>query len=342
MPIEDDSDIGRCRRKAATFAGIAGFDDVKTGEVAIIVTELVSNEIRHGGGRGLLFIQEVTGTNYQKGLEFFCFDTGNGIPDLSRSLMDGFSRKDSLGIGLGTINRFSDEFEVNPDLLTENQIPDHLKKAYSHCIRTLKWVPQIKWTGINKNLTIGAVSRSKPGEVMNGDAYIINHLAGNLTLVAVIDGLGHGREAFYASDLIREKLAGKADLPLDILINQAHMASRGTRGVVMAVLKADTGKNKLWYAGIGNIEGFLLQKNSRKSLVSFGGIVGHNIRNPRVFEYDFFRGDLVCLYSDGISSRWKEDELNWNEHPQKNAEYIVDHYARQNDDATVVILSHLF
>jgi hypothetical protein len=160
-------------------------------------------------------------------------------------------------------------------------------------------------------------------------------------MVAVIDGLGHGREAHRASDLIREKFVSKADLPLDTLINQAHYAARGSRGVVLGIAKADTEKNRLWFSGIGNIEGFLLQKNAKKSLISFGGIVGHNIRNPRIFEFEFNVGDHICLYSDGITSRWKEEDLDWNEHPQKNAEYIVNHYARQNDDATVVILSYL-
>jgi len=75
-------------------------------------------------------------------------------------------------------------------------------------------------------------------------------------------------------------------------------------------------------------------------LLSYGGIVGHNIRSPRVFEYDFNPGDIMCMYSDGITSRWKIEDINWKEHPQKNAEFILNQHSRLNDDATVLIIRY--
>lgn len=68
--------------------------------------------------------------------------------------------------------------------------------------------------------------------------------------------------------------------------------------------------------------------------------MGHNMRTPRVFEFPFNPGDFVCLYSDGITSRWKPEELDWSLHPQQIAEYILNNYARKNDDATVLIIGH--
>jgi len=40
LPIDNDSDIGICRRKAVALATQIGFDKVKTGEIAILISEL--------------------------------------------------------------------------------------------------------------------------------------------------------------------------------------------------------------------------------------------------------------------------------------------------------------
>jgi len=341
LHIENESDIGVCRRKSVTLARQIGFDEIKSGEVAIMTTELVTNVIKHGGGKGKMLICQLTSDKQQKAIEIWCCDSGEGIQNLEQSVADGYTDKNSLGIGLGTIRRFSDEFEINPVTPAEFENTQLLNfKGYQHCIRTLKWVPSSKWMGNNRSLQIGAASRSKPGELLNGDTYVINHLSSTTTIAAVIDGLGHGKEAHLASNLTKEQIILKADLPLDTMMYQLHNATRGTRGTVVALLKIDTETNRLLFTGIGNIEGFLLAAEGKKNLMSFGGIIGHNMRTPRIFEFDYRPGDFVCLCSDGITSRWNSEDLNWKEHPQQNAEYIVNHFSRQNDDATVLIIRY--
>lgn len=341
LNIENESDIGVCRRKSVAIARQIGFDEVKTGEVAIMVTELVSNVIKHGGAKGKMLICQLNKNQQQKAIEIWCFDQGEGIQNFEQSLTDGFTDKNSLGIGLGSIRRFSDELEINPVAPGEFSGLLHTGTGgFGHCVRTLKWLPSLKWLGTNRNLQTGAASRSKPGELLNGDAYIINHISATQTIAAVIDGLGHGKEAHWASNLAKEQILLKAELPVDALMNQLHRATRGTRGSVAGLLKIDTETHKLLFSGIGNIEGFVLNSEGKKNLISYGGIIGHNMRTPRVFEFNFQPGDVVCLYTDGITSRWSSEDLNWNDHPQQIAEYIVNQFSRQNDDATVLIVRH--
>jgi anti-sigma regulatory factor (Ser/Thr protein kinase) len=339
LEIESAADVGICRRKSVNLAGQLGFDDVKTGEIAILVSELVTNVLKHGGGKGRIVVGQLTDENGRKAMEIWCCDSGSGIPDLEKAMDDGFTQKQSLGIGLGTIRRFSDIFEVNSKSKESADNLD-LNVNYKHCLRIVKWVPDNQWKGINRNLTAGAFSRSKPGELLNGDSYVINHLSSEKTLVAVIDGLGHGKEAHLASSIIKEQILLKGDLPLEELVRYIHQAAKGTRGAVIGMSLIHTGLSKIYFVGVGNIEGFIHAESGKKSLISFGGILGHSIRTPRVFEFPFNQGDKICLYSDGLNSRWNVDEINWNEHPQQTAEYLINHYSRLNDDATVLIISH--
>jgi anti-sigma regulatory factor (Ser/Thr protein kinase)/serine/threonine protein phosphatase PrpC len=340
FPIDNESDIGICRRKAAALASQIGFNQVKTGEIAIIVTELVTNVLKHGGGKGKLVMCQLESSSEQRAIEIWCCDQGTGIPDFKKAIQDGYSEASSLGLGLGSIRRFSDELEINPE---KSQNADSFLMDldnFGNCIRSRKWLPVKQWVGINHRIQTGASSRCKPGEKLNGDAYVVNYVSNNVCVGAVIDGLGHGKEANMASQLARQTIIQKAEQPLDVLMQTIHQSIRGTRGTTIGLVSINTEKESISFSGIGNIESFLINKKEKKNLLSFGGIMGHNMRTPRVFEFPFKPGDFVVMYSDGITSRWKPEELDWSQTPQKNAEYILNQFARSNDDATVLIIGH--
>ncbi len=341
LEIENESDVGICRRKAVSLARQLGFDDVKSGEIAILVSELITNVLKHGGGRGRIMICHLTDQDFRKAIEVWCCDKGNGIPEPEKAMLDGFSEKSTLGIGLGTIRRFSDIMEINPEKLPSVNGNDFSGSGnYQNCVRIVKWVPDNKWFGTNRSLITGAVSRPKPGETLNGDSYLICHNSPSRSLAAVIDGLGHGKEAHLASSLAKEQILLKSELPVDALMKYVHQAIKGTRGAVIGIIHIDTEACKIAFTGIGNIEGFLITPTGKKNLLSFGGIVGHNIRTPRVFEFPFQPGDSICMYTDGINSRWRIDDINWSNPPQQNAELLINNHSRLNDDATILIIRH--
>jgi len=339
LTIDGDADVGVCRRKAVSLAGRIGFDEVKSGEIAILMSELATNVLRHGGGRGRVCISEITDENKRKAIEIICCDSGKGIPDFNLAISDGFTQKQSLGIGLGSIRRFSDIFESISTRDSDSPVAE-FSHLFHHCLRSVKWVPELNWRSSNKKLLTGASTRCKIGESLNGDSYAIAHPGPEKTLIAVIDGLGHGKEAHLASSIIKEQVLLKSELPLPELITYLHQSARSTRGAVIGTVFIDTERSVLTFSGIGNIEGFVLSGDSKKSLISFGGILGHHIRTPRKFEYPFQPGDILCMYSDGITSRWSPDQIDWKDHPQRIAEYIVNSFSRTNDDATVLIISY--
>ncbi len=339
LPIDHESDIGICRRKGVALSKQMGFDNVKQGEIAILISELGTNVLKHGGGKGKIVISQIENEQKKKAIEIWCCDSGNGIPDLQNALVDGFSKKNSLGIGLGAITRLSDEIEINP--ISQSYFQDEYfsgQTNFNHCLRSVKWVPANNKIILNNNIVTGAVSRCHPGEHLNGDAFLVVNVDSNITVASVIDGLGHGKEANLASEKAKEQIILKSDLPLDSLMKYVHNSIRGTRGATIGLAKINTSTNKLQFSGIGNIESFIITDEGKKTLLSFGGIMGHNMRTPRVFDFDFLPGNTLCMYSDGITTRWRHEEIDWEASPQKISEHIIDNHSRPNDDATILII----
>ncbi len=74
--VTDTSQIGEARRTALRIATHAGFSETRRGEIAIVVTELATNLIRHAtGGRVLVQRLRSSGAEW---LELLAVDRGPG------------------------------------------------------------------------------------------------------------------------------------------------------------------------------------------------------------------------------------------------------------------------
>lgn len=102
-----------------------GFDALEVRRIEIVASEMAANTLRHGGG-GVVHARYVE--EPAPCLEITAEDDGPGFDDIRHALTDGVSRGrtldaerlqpgESLGIGLGAIERLADElFIVNgPD-----------------------------------------------------------------------------------------------------------------------------------------------------------------------------------------------------------------------------------
>ena len=119
---------------------------------------------------------------------------------------------------------------------------------------------------------------------------------------------------------------------------------RHTRGAVMALVRINTQKRTLTFVGVGNI-GFRAWSAEPVQPISSAGIVGSRLPSLREFSFVYTPGDLIILYSDGISRRFALDGLVERMvpvPPQRLAEAIADDYAKRNDDVTLVVISSAF
>jgi serine/threonine protein phosphatase PrpC len=171
---------------------------------------------------------------------------------------------------------------------------------------------------------------------VNGDAYLVKEWE-RQTLLAVIDGLGHGEEASVASEKAREYVAENFADDVDQIVEDLHVHLHGTRGAVVGLLKIDGAKKRVAYCGIGNTE-VRIDGEPPMHPCSLSGVLGKSLRKATKFEYrcDLLRA--VVLHSDGISGQF--DLSNYSsihKNPQEAAEQILAEWGNKDDDATIII-----
>jgi serine phosphatase RsbU (regulator of sigma subunit) len=190
-------------------------------------------------------------------------------------------------------------------------------------------------------MSVGVISRPKKGFNANGDAYLVESLD-HMVLLSVIDGIGHGEHANRAAvkcvSTIKQYLHSGGIFTLSGLFDTCHEALKDTDGVVMASLLIDTRQGSVQYAGIGNVTTRIIGKENIYPLPR-GGIVGYNMPQVKEHTFPYKNGDLILMHTDGIISRINSELLlsllNLDE--QKIAEELFKQYARDEDDATLLV-----
>ena len=80
------------------------------GNLALVVTELATNLVKHARGGELLMRR--LGAEGQEGIEVLSLDKGPGMSNVARSLGDGYSTAGTPGTGLGAVLRRAGAFDL--------------------------------------------------------------------------------------------------------------------------------------------------------------------------------------------------------------------------------------
>lgn len=309
---------------ARTFAGTIGFSATECDEIALVVTELGSNLVRHASG-GRIQLSRIEAPD-RVGILVESEDSGPGIVDLERALTDGFSTAGSLGFGLGTVNRLMDDLNVYPGS------PRGL-----HLI-SRRWIRPQRRDARLDDLQFGVATRAYRYLAENGDAFVIAQW-GRYALAGVIDGLGHGPFAQRAAQTARLYIEQHFDQPLDSLFRGVQRACRATRGVVMALVRFDLAQNRFTVASVGNIEVRLFGSTEHFSLIVRRGVIGLNAPNPVLLEHPWNPNCILVLHSDGLRTHWnlKDYPELARAAPDAIAQKLLQSLGKLEDDATVVV-----
>jgi anti-sigma regulatory factor (Ser/Thr protein kinase) len=320
---EDRSYFSLLKKDINKKASEAGFESKKLSSLDIIVAEMTSNLQKHAE-KGELLVS-ITGEEGKEYLELICIDNGPGMADASKMMPDGVSTTSTSGNGLGSIKRLSDYFEIY-SLLGWGTIL--LCRIYKNAD-----IPE-KRSIIMRSLTV-----PKPGETVSGDGGTFIQNADYFKLL-VADGLGHGEEAHKA--IIEARKAFKTcreNDPVNI-IRFIHESIKKTRGAVGMVVVYDF-KRKVWKtAGVGNITTGMSNYLSVRNLMSYNGIIGHNIPNT-MSSQEIPSADYqqITLCSDGLKTRWDSTKYaGINKYdPSFLAAALYKDYARKTDDMSVIV-----
>jgi hypothetical protein len=182
------------------------------------------------------------------------------------------------------------------------------------------------------------------GESESGDLHVVMPFDGG-TLVAAIDGLGHGPEAAVAARNAAVTLERHAALPVVELLTRCHENLRGTRGAVITLASFSVRGGTMSWAGVGNIEGTLLRAEPgegrrRESVMLVGGVPGHQLPSLRPNELSVSHGDTLVLATDGVRGGYL-DLADWNEPPQELADHLLAEYGKATDDALVLVARYM-
>jgi Stage II sporulation protein E (SpoIIE) len=187
-------------------------------------------------------------------------------------------------------------------------------------------------------VAVAATSRPYPGEVANGDAWLVTWTAAGCRIV-LVDGLGHGLPAAAASRIALEVLAQAPDLAPAAALQRCHRALAGTRGAVISIAQIAPGGTQLVYAGLGNIEAQLWQTGHVQRPMAYRGIVGAVIPTIRSFVLTLEPDWVLLLHTDGVRARFELEALaGFRERdPGRMAATVLANWARPTDDAAVVV-----
>jgi negative regulator of sigma-B (phosphoserine phosphatase) len=188
---------------------------------------------------------------------------------------------------------------------------------------------------LEARLEAESVSVPKDGEIENGDLAIVRRDAQG-TLLAVIDALGHGPHAAAVARTAATVIAESPfpDGPLTIL-EAMHERLRGTRGA--AALVCILRGNRLEACSVGNVE--MRTWRMHLPIVLTPGIVGSQIRRPKVFGGDLPDEDRIVVFSDGISARFSLSETR-DQPPAEACRSIFKAHRRAHDDATIMVVDY--
>jgi anti-sigma regulatory factor (Ser/Thr protein kinase) len=319
--VEDPSEVGAARRRAAAIAEKLGYSEATSARVALVVTELATNLVRHAGG-GAVVLRGFGGEDGS--LEILALDRGPGIADVSEALRDGFSTAGSPGSGLGAVGRLADQW----DLFTIAGGGTIVMARFRRDPRPVPLSPVV----------FGGICLPHPGEEVCGDAWAATVGSEGLTIV-VADGLGHGSAAAEASSEAVRIFRERGEASPGELLADAHAALRHTRGAAMGVARLSPERATVIFSGVGNISGSIITAGAARSVVSLAGIVGHQCRKIQEFTYPWSRESMLVLHSDGLQTRWHLDRYPGlaAHHPTLVAGALYRDHARGRDDVTVVV-----
>ena len=331
--------ITRAKRFAVKTASDINFTDLEIGEISIIVSELAENMIAHKAVSGKIIISDIKSGD-RRGIQIIAEDKGPGIPNTEQVMKDGYSQNSSLGIGLGAVKRFSDEFDIMSNYYGHNISAYKNKKSPGTVIISRKWLKKNKGNmkEDEPGISIGVMSRPKENETHNGDEYIIKHY-NSKTLIAVIDGLGHGPEAENAAKTGRRTIMENYQESLEVIIRQVHQDLKKKRGAVCSIALIDHKLKVMDYIGIGNVKTMIFNAPKPIRPVNFNGLLGSNLNKMKIFRFPWDDKNVIIMLSDGISGKFDFDCYPGilEKHPVAIADIILRDFSKKYDDATVVV-----
>jgi serine phosphatase RsbU (regulator of sigma subunit) len=174
------------------------------------------------------------------------------------------------------------------------------------------------------------------GHTVGGDTAIALNLEDGLFL-GIVDVLGHGPDAHVVAQIACDCIREHASPDVAAVLVRLDERLRGTLGAAAGLAFVNLARGELRYVGVGNTAARRLGSGEER-LVSREGIVGGRMRTPQERRVGLSDGDLVLLYTDGVSDRFGVNDYPGMlaDEPASVAALVVDRFGKHHDDATCI------
>jgi negative regulator of sigma-B (phosphoserine phosphatase) len=320
--LHEPSDNAQVVYATKKLAAQLGFAESEQFLIATAVSELATNIIRYAnwGRISLKIIQEANRT----GIEVTAEDHGPGIVNIDEAMQEHFSSGSGLGLGLPSVRRIMDEFAIES------------KPGQGTRIVVRKWrgdrLAEVDYYLVKRGLT------GREDEC--GDTGLVREI-GDRCFLALIDALGHGKEAYETALLAEKYLSENYDRNLIRLMQGLHLHLKGSRGGVAACCLLNQRTGNLRYVGVGNITSKIYGAQPYH-FVPQDGVVGYMMASPKEQQRQLHHGDILILSSDGIREHFDiydfPDLLTGS--ARQIATAVLDNLGKDNDDASCLVLRY--
>lgn len=337
IPNEAEGILLRSRLQAA--ARRLGFNDIQRQDMVLVAAEMVSNQIKYAGGRGMLQIWQQPGLT----LDILALDFGPGIANLAEAQQDGYSSSKTLGKGLGSISILSYESGIYtvPEVTgAGGNAPWHGCAFWARFSPTHKKLP-MDASGRARDpqayAKTGIFTRALSDDRYNGDRVYLEQIGRSLRCLH-LDGLGHGAPAQQATDGLADILFLDADVSQ--VLNLVDRQLKSTRGAVAMLSDLDLDAMQAHILGIGDMSAYIYIDDQLQTITFAPGILGKEHKTPRVTPIQLKKQSTLITASDGIRRGWNENSFPGllHQHPQLIAYVLGNIMGRASDDQSLCVV----
>lgn len=322
---------------------LAGVSEIDRSLIATIVSELASNIVKYAG-RGTLRVCRAERADALD-IDIWAEDSGAGIADLELAVKDHFSTGGTLGLGLPGVKRMADSFWIRSDadqgtlVFARKTVRMQSSKDNRVTAPVLSSAPMRIESEQADGLHYSIASRPYQGNPYSGDMARVMAVDGGW-LAIIIDASGHGRAASEVAQHALEVMGRNATSQVESIFLRVHDALKGSGGAAVGVMFLDDSSSMLRYAGVGNTRAMKTGSAGEWVGISRDGVLGNRLPNLHIQETAMAPGDLIVLWTDGVSDFEvrKLATKNAFKAEEEIAKMIVSQLAKPYDDACCLTL----
>lgn len=349
--IRTGSDVARTVQALNGHVFLRGASDMDRTLVCTMLSELGTNLVKYAD-RGTIEVfrrEDELGVSIQIDAR----DRGPGIADIGLATSDHYSTGGTLGLGLPSVRRMADEFEVTSALGvgTHVRVVKRIVHRASCNSSSYPGVP----ASSPSNGDDGAIdtsahdmpagvfdlavrSRPRDGEVVSGDR-ALTLACDRGVLLGILDASGHGPTANAVAASLEECFCVEGSSDLERLMRRMDETARGSIGASVGLAFVSASSGDFGYAGVGNTRAAQIGSVAWRG-ISRDGILGG--RRPSVLLQSgrLAARDVLMLWTDGMPESGQQPRkaaVNYRTANEIAAKAMAD-LMRGYDDAACVVL----